>query len=48
MDILIGDFGNAFFDKSFKESLEGGNNSVADGKYFIEHNLNIVYTTLLS
>ncbi len=31
-DILIWDLGNAIFGKSFKESLEGCNNSVAYGE----------------
>ena len=34
-DILIWDLGNAIFGKSFKESLEGCNNSVTDGEDFI-------------
>jgi hypothetical protein len=45
-DILIRDFGNAIFGKVFKETLEGCNYSVADGKHFIERKLDICYTTL--
>jgi hypothetical protein len=45
-DILIWDLGNAIFGKSFKESLEGCNISVAYGEHFIKCNLDISYTTL--
>ncbi len=45
-DILIWDLGNAIFGKSFKESLEGCNNSVAYGEHFIKCNLDVSHTTL--
>ncbi len=44
MDILIRDFSNAIFGKVLKETLEGCNYSVADGKHFVEHKLDICYT----
>jgi hypothetical protein len=45
-DILIRDFGNAIFGKVLKETLEGCNYSVADGKHFVKHKLDLCYTTL--
>jgi hypothetical protein len=45
-DILIWDLGNAIFCKSFEESLEGCNNSVAYGEHFIKCNLDVSYATL--
>ncbi len=45
-DILIWDLDNAFFGKSFKESLEGCNNSVTDGEHFIKYNLDLSHATL--
>jgi hypothetical protein len=45
-DILIRDLGNAIFGKILKETLEGGNNSVTDGKHFVKQKLDVCYTTL--
>jgi hypothetical protein len=45
-DILIRDFGNAIFGKILKETLEGCNCNVADGKHFVKRKLDICYTTL--
>jgi hypothetical protein len=45
-DILIRDFGNAIFGTIIKETLEGSNNSVTDGKHFVKRELDICYTTL--
>ena len=45
-DILLRDLGNAFLGKSLKESLEGSNNSIANGKHFIKRNLEISHATL--
>jgi hypothetical protein len=45
-DILIRNFDNAIFGKVLKETLEGYNYSVADGKHFIKRKLDVCYTTL--
>ncbi len=44
--ILIRDFGNAIFGKILKETLEGSNNSVTDGKHVVKCKLDTCYTTL--
>jgi hypothetical protein len=46
MVILIRDFGSAIFGKVLKETLEGSNTGVADGKHFVKSKLDICYTTL--
>jgi hypothetical protein len=38
MDVLDGDRGNAFYGKSFKESLEGSSDSISDGMVDISSN----------
>jgi hypothetical protein len=45
-DILIRNLGNAIFGKVLKETLEGSNDSVANGKHFIKSKLDVCYTTL--
>jgi hypothetical protein len=37
---------NAIFGKVLKETLEGSNDSVADGKHFIKSKLDVCYATL--
>jgi hypothetical protein len=44
--ILIRGFGNAIFGGVLKETLEGCNYCVADGKHFVKRKLDICYTTL--
>ena len=44
-DILIRDFGNTIFGKILKETLEGCNYSVADGKHFVKHKRRLTSTT---
>jgi hypothetical protein len=45
-DILIRNLGNAIFGRILKETLEGSNNGVADGKHFIKSKLDVCYATL--